>query len=936
MKNKLSDIIDIKRRYSRSVNLDRDLESAISLSGYILSPKNAGILKRILESLKDPIQPKSWTITGLYGTGKSAFAEFLLGLLSPTGSALNLAALAIIKEYDIFERSVYDSFRRKFGKQGLICAVTVAKRESLKKTIIRALYRGSKNYWKNKRGSKPKAFLELEDICNSDFDYGNFSDETILRIIAEIATASKSGILILIDELGKILEYSSSNGNSKDLFLLQQIAELPSTKNGTIVSLIGILHQSFSDYSQNMNQTDKNEWVKIQGRFEDIAFSETHDHTMQLISNVIDNKGSKAFLKRIRDYSRLWASSLNDLLSIKKVTCNLISNSYPMHPLSLITLPILCERFAQNERSMFSFMTSSEPFSFVRFLENNNIVEPQLQYLKLHNLYDYFIESSGFVAIQDKVFQRWVEIQNYLADFEHMGKEVQSLIKTIGILNLVSHTGELSAQKELVVLSLCNSPNSKKEQSKWIKILDDLIHRKLLNYRVYGNEIRLWEGSDFDINLAVKEYQASINESFESILSDYLPLDPVIAHRHSYETGTLRYFERMYTEDLKSIDRSYFTKSNADGFILYYVGDGQIELIPEFFSITEKPIVIVKMNFRNSLKKACHDLIALNRIEKKSPELKTDGVARKEIRQRIILAKKVVEIAVRDSITPTSKSLKFYHSDKEGELKHNSELSELLSDLCDNIYSKSPKLWNEMINRDQLTAQISKARRELIEAMLKNEGKPDLNIKGFGPEKTIFDSILKSNKIYYFRSDGWKFRQPSKDSGLYEVWCAMEGMCKKAVEKPHALTQIYKVLRRPPYGVRVGVLPIVLLSILLKNANSMCLYIDGSFIPIVGPEHFELLVKKPERFSIKYFHLKGLRLELFKNLSDLFQVKETQGSSGLKNNTLLGIVKPLVKFMKSLPKFTLQTGNLDDQAYKVREALLNAREPDKLLFSELP
>lgn len=936
MSNKLNDIIKIRRRYSRSVNLDRDLESAISLSGYILTPKNADILGRILGSIKNPIQPKSWTITGLYGTGKSAFAEFLLGLLSPTGSALNRTALAIARKYDFFDKTVYDGFRRKFGKHGLVCTVTVAQCEPLKKAILRALYKGVINYWKTIRGARPKAFLELEDIHKSIFKNDNITDDTILRIIEEIAVASKSGVVILIDELGKILEYSANNIDHKDLFLLQQIAELPSTKNGAIISLIGILHQSFSDYSQNLNQTDKNEWVKIQGRFEDIAFSESHDHTMHLICDVIDNNGSKAFLKLISDNSKEWSNQLNDILNKKKIAASLIISAYPLHPLSLIALPIMCERFAQNERSMFSFMTSHEPYSFVRFLENNGIDTGKLLTLKLHNIYDYFIESSGFVAIQDRIFQRWVEIQNYLSDFEDMGKDVQSIIKTIGILNLLSQTGELSAKKELVVLSLCDSPNDKKEQNKWNSILDDLIERKLLNYRVYGNEIRLWEGSDFDINAAIKEHQPSIKESLESFLCDYFPLDPIIAHRHSYETGTLRYFERRFIGDIESLSEINLTESNADGFILYYVGKDNLKRIFTFDSSSEKPIIVINVNARNSLEKACHDFIALKKVEKKSPELKTDGVARKEIRQRLLLAKKVIETALRNSITPSYSEIKYYQGDKSGILRQTSELSELLSNLCDECYCKGAKLWNEMINRDHLTAQIAKARRELIEAMLNNEGKPNLNIKGYGPEKTIFNSVLLSNRIYFFKKDRWKFGCPSKKSGLYEVWNAMEGMCKKATDQPRSIIEIYNLLKKPPYGVREGVLPILLLAVLLKNPNSMSLYFDGSFIPVVGPEHFELLVKRPERFSIKYFQLKGLRLELFKNLSDLFQVSESHEQSGLRNETLLGIIKPLIKFIKSLPKFTLQTANLNDRACKVREVLLNAQEPDKLLFEELP
>jgi hypothetical protein len=45
------------------------------------------------------------------------------------------------------------------------------------------------------------------------------------------------------------------------------------------------------------------------------------------------------------------------------------------------------------------------------------------------------------------------------------------------------------------------------------------------------------------------------------------------------------------------------------------------------------------------------------------------------------------------------------------------EFNSQLSAVCDRVYHKSPKIWNELINRRQLTSQGAKARRELIEAI---------------------------------------------------------------------------------------------------------------------------------------------------------------------------------------------------------------------------
>ena len=86
-------------------------------------------------------------------------------------------------------------------------------------------------------------------------------------------TASKTDVLLIIDELGKNLEFAAHNPGSDDLYLLQQLAELPRKSNQ--VYIIGLLHQTFAEYSQRLASVEKNEWAKIQGRFEDIPFTES-------------------------------------------------------------------------------------------------------------------------------------------------------------------------------------------------------------------------------------------------------------------------------------------------------------------------------------------------------------------------------------------------------------------------------------------------------------------------------------------------------------------------------------------------------------------------------------------------------------------------------------------------------------------------------------
>ncbi len=100
--NTLADFFSVKRRYSRSVNLERDLEQPDALQGYILTERSVNALRRVLSGIKEGtrrtshggeatsphVSSSSWTLTSVYGTGKSAFAHYLASLCASSKSKM--------------------------------------------------------------------------------------------------------------------------------------------------------------------------------------------------------------------------------------------------------------------------------------------------------------------------------------------------------------------------------------------------------------------------------------------------------------------------------------------------------------------------------------------------------------------------------------------------------------------------------------------------------------------------------------------------------------------------------------------------------------------------------------------------------------------------------------------------------------------------------
>jgi hypothetical protein len=374
------------------------------------------------------------------------------------------------------------------------------------------------------------------------------------------------------------LEYASYYQGAEDLYLLQQLAELPKDSK-TPIYILGILHQAFAEYSQRLAAVQRNEWAKIQGRFEDIPFTESAGQMMKLISEAIDSSAAEAFSLAIHHNSQEWFDSLKPVIVEEEVELTVIEQVYPLHPLTALVIPKLCQRYAQNDRSLFTFLTSSEPLSFRNFLEEVSVENDNIPSLKLYRVYDYFIEAAGMGLASRPNLQRWVEIQDLISDAKRLEEDSLRVLKIIGILNLITITGSMRATKNLVSLAMCDRP-SEEQINYWLQVIDGLLKQNLITHRRQLNELRIWQGSDFNVDSELNTYIEQERSPLVKLLSLHREQKPLVAQRHSYKMGTLRYFERHYLDNSQNLSQLRCTNLDADGFVGYWVDEQLPDSVP--------------------------------------------------------------------------------------------------------------------------------------------------------------------------------------------------------------------------------------------------------------------------------------------------------------------------------------------------------------------
>jgi hypothetical protein len=843
--------------------------------------------------------------------------------------ALEIAASALGSE-----SPQYLALQDNFPLQGYVRAIATGTREPISHTIVRALKRGTEGFWKPQKRKKIPVVAKLVDLETEIASGNQIDSREIPSLVLEVAKAAKTGVILILDELGKNLEFAAYNAGEEDLYLLQQLSELP-RDSATPVYLLGILHQAFADYGQRLATVQRNEWSKIQGRFENLPFTESAGEMMRLIGQAIDSDNAEVFHCAIHNFSQDWFEHLKGIIQGEDLTAEVFEGIYPLHPLTALILPTLCQRYAQNDRSLFTFLTSAEPFSFKNFLEEVAPSGTNLPTLKLDRVYDYFIEAAGMGLASRPNLQRWVEIQDLIADAKQLDPDSLRVLKTIGILNLVTTTGSNKATRELVTQAMSDLPSDDSKRQYWEQAIQRLLQKGIITHKRQLDELRIWQGSDFNVDIELTSYIEKERSPLVKILSDINPLSPLVAQRHSYRTGTLRYFECRYLDNSQSLTELRCSSPDLDGLVGYWVADELPTQVPES-TADGKPLIVLCASKLDILRIHALEFVALKKIQAIAPELQTDGVARKEVRYRVVEAEKLLNETLDRAFNLANNQNACWIQGKQEAISHVTDFNAKLSEVCARVYHQSPILWNELINRRELTSQGAKARRELIEAMLERSDSERLGLEGYGPEVSMYYSLLDETGIHRSEDGYLGFYPPKKTSGLWTLWQAIEEFCLEAKDKPQTIDKLYERLAAPPYGVKQGAIPVLLAAVLLYHDDDIGVYKDGTFIPVLGAEHFELLVKDLSRFAVKYFEVVGLRSQVFKELEAILRNPKAKKSGKLRNATLLTVVTPLYQFVNKLPTYTKKTKRLSEEASSVLQALQQTVEPDELLFKELP
>ncbi len=935
--NKISDAFSVSARYLRSAHIERDFNDPSALNGYVVTQEIQRCLNRMAQGLNAKSGQRAWRITGDYGSGKSSFALLLAHLFAGRDAALPSQV----------RRSI-DLSQIKGNRPQLIPILITGSREALGVAIVRSLHRGIEESL-DKR-ARLKCLASMEEVLQKK--NVQLADSRVIDLIREanqeiVAKERATGLLIILDELGKFLEYAALHPERQDIFLLQQLAELSAAPGRHQLFLVGLLHQGFSAYSDQLSQSSQNEWEKIAGRFQELIFDQPLDQITHLVGNALDLKPnmiprgwetrSKAAMRASIGHG--WYGSAAPITSLVEAAVSI----YPLHPSVIPVLVRLFSRFGQNERSLFSFLLSNETFGLQSFSLSELSVENTF---RIHHLYDYAASNFGHKLTVQSYRNHWNHIDSLIKSFPAKNDLEVHILKTVGLLNLLNSPDMIPSEEAIVAAVSDGSYEGQNAVKDALAILHE--SKKVLYLRGSKGGYCLWSHTSINLEAAYDEAVRAIGHQrrVTELIKGRLDARPIVARRHYIQTGNLRHFEVKYCtlQELEKIASG--TLTDADGRIVIPLCEcGEETKAAINFASTfkgAKEVLIGITEPLGSLAALIQEVERWGFVEKNTPELKDDRYAQEEVSRQLSSATTTLEkrvqhyVGLREAAQSSGQMpIKWFCDSKQKEVRTVSEFLSLLSNICDSVYAQAPIISNELINRRALSSAAAAARMRLIERML---GSRELEYLGMDPvnkppEMSMYLSVLLETKLHRRTGSKWVIAEPKEDThkllpALHKVKSILHGKPDGRFTVEH----IFNELRRPPFGVRDGLLPLLLLVVILENQQEIAVYENGTFkSQLLAPDVLRL-TKDPSLFELQICKVQGVRLAVFEKLSQVLNLK----SSTPSRSEVLDIVRPLCVFAAELPPFSKNTKKLSEHALKVRQAIQDAREPGMLLFTDLP
>lgn len=784
--------------------------------------------------------------------------------------------------------------------------------------------------------------------------------EAYRQAAEELRSCGYGGIAIIWDEFGRFLEARAGEPTGADAARLQEFAEACNRSGESQLHLVLIAHKELGQYASHLPDEYRQEWNRIAGRFRQLDVSGDPEVSYRLIAEalaVADPVAWAAFLETQRAemshlLEQIFELGLFRLMTEERIRELVLEGAYPLHPLTTYCLPRLSNRVAQNERTLFTFLASEEPDALGSHLAQAVPGSPEA-WVRLDRLWDYFADAIRGDVGPGGAHHVCLGVEGALRKVTPGDDLAARLVKALGVLTIVGDADGVCPGTDMLCFAV--GAEGREGRQAVEERLGHLVRRKALIFNQVESAWEFFSGSSVDLEARLSEARETRQlrpVQRRQLLERILPPRHYHARRFNQERGMTRFFWSLYRapQELAHTDWELTLREvrvngqqweYADGFIVHTlpIDEAELNQARELAQATDHPQVLVVVPRRPLLvEQLLTDRLVLDELNNDAL-FKDQDPARLQRELDFYIAETTarLERALAPLLQPPSGGADWYCQGQLCSPTPDSEarLSRLLSDICGRVFPHTPRLSNDLLNRREPSAVQVRAVQKVIDALFVDRLVGDLNLSGSGPEVMALKTVLKAPGILRSIGNGeWEVGRPA-DEALARAWDVVDGFLRQAQVETKSWAELLCTLQSPPYGLRLGILPLLVAAVLRGYLRAATVRKGAkAIIPLTGATVTDLCCH-PEQYTVEVGAWDARQEAVWQVLEERFggQVLAEERRHQPLSYLSLG----MLRWLQSQPRYTRETSCLSEEAIRLRSLISQAMtDPARVLFEDLP
>ncbi len=905
----MSEMISVATGFQSSVNIAYDINDVSKLKTYIPTKSALQLLETTLLSTAKDSTDRARILIGAYGKGKSHIVLMILSVLAKRDIRLFEKMLPVIKrDYPNLYQLIQNYYS---GKDKILPVVISGSSNSLMQAFLLALqrtlddnelndimpetnYRAAINTIERWEDEFPDVFKRFKKAIKesvkdfkkklSDYDpavYSQFENiypdltagsafnpfigfdvaELYENVVKALKTKGYTGIYVVYDEFNKYLENHIGDATKSDTKMLQDFAEKCGRSNDLQLHLMLISHKEITSYIDRVSKSMIDGWRGVSERFHHVYLNNNFTQTYEIIAAAIEKNKSKwnGFItKNKNEFETLKDCYENQPLfedSTEAEIKSVIYDCYPLHPVSTFILPRLSERIAQNERTLFTFISSVGSSTLTEFLKQHNELDFSL--LTPDVIYDYFEPLFKQEVYSGNLHKYYILTTSILRKLESDGLEAK-IVKSIALIYILEQFEKLKPTVSELSNIYCKYGIDKVNQA-----IKRLVDEKFVVYLKRSNNfLRLKETSGVNIRLQIEDMigKRSSNLDIREVLNESNVDHYLYPARYNDEKEMTRYFEVRFinsTEVDSTTNWSVKRESiKADGVIFAIVPEDSEAiakckemLLNGSFSVDDCVFIIP-----NEYKEISHTVAEFDAVETLLTAVSDDPVLFDDYEVVYEDLQEVINSFITTYIRPEKRDVTYIYNGVIKNIARKAELTSLLSDICSENFGNTPVINNEVINKETPTSVTVHSCNKIIAGLLRTDLEHDLGLSGTGQDVSIMRSTLLNTGVLFQDEVTVNLTLHPEDRLLSNMFSVIVDFVHGARNGDgSSFSKLYHDLQGSDLhiGLRKGLIPIYLSVVLHEYKRELVILGKYGQVPM-NVSTIEQINANPEAFKLAY------------------------------------------------------------------------------------